>query len=316
MKNIIIGIHGLKNKPPKEVLANWWKNSIIDGLNNIGLQNVKFDFELVYWADLEYFKPLDPEITSPKDPFYIEHPYAPICKPESNEKEPKIKRKILDKLEDGLDKIILQDGKIRGIEKIVDSTVRRMFTDLDVYYHGFCKVDEKQIAKQTFRDRLIEVLQKYRYDRILLIGHSMGSIISYDTLTQDVPELKVDTFITIGSPLGFPLIIKKILLEQNMEISSEAKPQTPDNITSSWFNFSDLDDKITMNYDLADDYSPNVYDIKPVDVIINNTYEYNGQKNPHKVYGYLQNEEVAKVIGGFLEKPTSLFARFLKRFRS
>ncbi|MBT3756126.1 MAG: hypothetical protein HOG24_07610 [Candidatus Cloacimonetes bacterium] len=316
MKNIIIGIHGLKNKPPKEILADWWKSSIIDGLNNIGLQNVEFDFELVYWADLEYFIPLDPKNTDSKDSSYIEHPYAPICKPESNEKEPRIKRKILDKLEDGLDKIILQEEKISGIEKIVDSTVRRMFTDLDVYYHGFCKVDEKQIAKQTFRDRLIEVLQKYRYDRILLIGHSMGSIISYDTLTQDVPELKVDTFITIGSPLGFPLIIKKILMEQKLEINYNAKPPTPNNILSGWHNFSDLDDKITMNYDLADDYSQNRHNIKPVDVIINNTYEYNGQNNPHKVYGYLQNEEVAKVIGEFLAKPTSLFARFLKRLSS
>lgn len=143
----------------------------------------------------------------------------------------------------------------------------------------------------------------------------MGSIISYDTLTQDVLELKVDTFITIGSPLGFPLIIKKILNKQNKEINHEVKSQTPENITSVWYNFSDLDDKITLDYDLADDYLPNIQNIKPIDVIINNTYEYNGQKNPHKVYGYLQDEEIAKVISGFLSKPTSLFARFLVRFR-
>ncbi len=316
MKNIIIGIHGLKNKPPKDILRKWWKTSIEEGLNNIGLHNIKFEFELAYWADLEYPEPRDPEITNSKDPLYIEHPYTLVCKTELSEKEPRIKRKILDKLEDGLDKIILQEKKISGIEKIVDSTIRKMFTDLDIYYHGFCKVDENQIAKHTFRNRLIEVLQKHKYDRILLIGHSMGSIISYDTLTQEIPELKIDTFITVGSPLGFPLILKKILMEQNMEINAEAKPQTPNNITSSWINFSDLDDKITLNYDLADDYSQNVYNIKPVDIIINNNYEYNGQKNPHKVYGYLQNEEVAKVIGGFLETPTSLLARFLKRLRS
>lgn len=191
-----------------------------------------------------------------------------------------------------------------------------MFQDLDAYYYGFCKIDKEQIAQQAFRNRLIKVLQKYKYDRIMLIGHSMGSIIAYDTLIQDVPELKVDTFITVGSPLGFPLIIKKILTEQHKEINHNAKPPTPENVTSSWYNFSDLDDKITLNYDLADDYLPNIQNIKPVDVIINNTYEYNGQKNPHKVYGYLQNEEVAKVISRFLSIRTSLFARFIKRFRS
>ena len=316
MRNIIIGIHGLKNKPPKELLEKWWKTSILDGLNNICHHDIEFQFEMVYWADLEYSKPLDPEITDPKDPLFIVHPYAPICKHEPFEKEPKLKRKILDTIEEGLDKIILHEKRIGGIEKIVDSTIRRMFKSLDAYYYGFCRVDNEQIAQQSFRNKLIKVLQKYKHDRVMLIGHSMGSIIAYDTLTQDVPELKIDTFITVGSPLGFPLIIKKILTEQNIQINSKAKPPTPENITSTWYNFSDLDDKITLNYNIADDYCSNSLNIIPVDIIINNAYEYNGQKNPHKVYGYLQDREIAKVICGFLTKHTSFFAGFLKRFRS
>ena len=316
MKNVIIGIHGLKNKPPKELLEKWWKTSIIVGLNNIGHHDANFQFELVYWADLEYEKPLDPNITDSKDLLFIEHPYMKISKSESPEKEPKIKRKILDTIEEGLDKIILHEKKISGIEKIVDSTIRRMFRDLDAYYYGFCKIGKEQIAKYAFRNRLIEVLQKHKHKRVMIIGHSMGSIITYDTLLQDVPEMRIDTFITVGSPLGFPLIIKKILTEQNIEINSDAKPPTPENIFSSWYNFSDLDDKITLNYDLADDYLPNTLNIKPVDVIINNAYEYNGQKNPHKVYGYLQDRKVANVISGFLNKRTSFLAKFLKRFKS
>ena len=316
MKNVIIGIHGLKNKPPKELLEKWWKTAILEGLDNIGYHNADFEFELVYWTDLEYLKPLDPEILDPKDPLFIEHPYIPINKPEFPKTEPKIKKKILDTIEDGLDKIILHKKRIGGIEKIIDSTIRRMFQELDAYYHGYCKIDKEQIAKYAFRNRLIEILHKHKHKRIIIIGHSMGSIIAYDTLTQDVTGLKIDTFITIGSPLGFPLIIKKILIEQNIEINPEAKPLTPENITSAWYNFSDLDDKITLDYDLADDYLPNKLNIKPVDVIVNNTYEYNGQKNPHKVYGYLQEREVAKVIKEFLKKPTSFFADFLKRFKS
>ena len=153
MKNIIIGIHGLKNKPPKELLEKWWKISILDGLNNIGHHDADFQFELVYWADLEYSKPLDPEILDPKDPIFIEHPYIPICKHESHDKKPTIKRKILDTIEDGLDKIILHEKRIGGIEKIVDSTIRRLFQDLDAYYYGFCKTDKEQIAQQAFRNR-------------------------------------------------------------------------------------------------------------------------------------------------------------------
>jgi len=315
MKNVIIGIHGLKNKPPKKLLEEWWIKSIREGLKNIGYQSTTFQFELVYWADLEYAKPLNPVNTDPKDPLFLEHPYVSNTYDESFEKESKTKKKILDTIEDGFDMIILHKNKFGGIEKIVDKTIRKMFQDLDAYYHGFCKIDKKQIAKQAFRNRLKEVLQKHKKDRIMIIGHSMGSIIAYDTLTQDVPKLNIDTFITVGSPLGFPLIVKKILLEQNEKVYPDAKPQTPDSIISDWFNFSDLDDKITLDYNLADDYFPNNLNINPVDIVINNNYEYNGQKNPHKVYGYLQNKEVAKVIGRFLMKPTSFFARFLKRFK-
>jgi hypothetical protein len=177
MKNVIIGIHGLKNKPPKALLEKWWKTAILDGLSNIGNHNADFEFELVYWADLEYLKPLDPEVTDPKDPLFIEHPNIPIRKSGSLEKESKIKKKILNTIEDGLDKIILREGEISGIEKIIDSTIRRTFQDLDAYYHGYCKIDKKQIAKHAFRNRLIEILQKHKHNRIMLIGHSMGSIL-------------------------------------------------------------------------------------------------------------------------------------------
>jgi len=310
MKNVIIGIHGLKNKPPKELLRKWWQNSISDGLTGIGI-DLDFHFELVYWADLEYPEPLDPNSTDPEDPLYIKHPYNPIQKSKSKEKEPKIKKRIFDKIEKSLDKIILHEEKIGGIEKIVDSTVRKMFSDLDAYYHGFCTVHKDKIAKHAFRQRLREVLKKYKHDRIMLIGHSMGSIIAYDTLINE--NQKIDTFITVGSPLGFSLIIKKNLIQQGLEINEDAKPPTPENISSCWMNFADLDDKITMNYNLSDDYLPNTKNVLPEDVLITNHYEYKGDKNPHKVYGYLQNEEVAKAIGKFLIKPTSILKRLLRR---
>ncbi len=32
MKKIIIGIHGIGNKPPAKILRKWWLNSIYEGL--------------------------------------------------------------------------------------------------------------------------------------------------------------------------------------------------------------------------------------------------------------------------------------------
>ena len=42
MKTVLIGIHGLRNKPPKDTLADWWKTSIIEGFTIVGLPVPRF----------------------------------------------------------------------------------------------------------------------------------------------------------------------------------------------------------------------------------------------------------------------------------
>lgn len=55
--SIIIGIHGLKNKPEKDLLAGWWLASIQEGLRRNVACEVPLTFELVYWADIQYPAP-------------------------------------------------------------------------------------------------------------------------------------------------------------------------------------------------------------------------------------------------------------------
>lgn len=313
MKKIIIGIHGLKNKPPKKILESWWKKSILEGFQNYGLPEIGFNFELVYWADLNYEKPLDPNVTDKNDSLFLEYPYVPATEIEESHDDHNFKRKVLDKVETGLDKLFLHEKGIGGLETIADLAIRRKFIDLDVYYHEKCRVNEQQIAKKAFRNRLTEVLKKHKRKKILLITHSMGSIIAYDALTQEVPGIRIDTFITSGSPLGLPIIIKKILNEQHQKIDKNSKPSTPRNIRKAWYNFSDLNDKVALNYNLADDYSLNTRGIMPEDILIVNNYKYNGQKNPHKVYGYLRSSQMAEVIYGFLKRKENFFSRIVQK---
>ena len=43
MTDIIIGIHGLANKPDKTTLSDWWEKSIREGLNkNVGVDDADF----------------------------------------------------------------------------------------------------------------------------------------------------------------------------------------------------------------------------------------------------------------------------------
>jgi triacylglycerol esterase/lipase EstA (alpha/beta hydrolase family) len=58
---------------------------------------------------------------------------------------------------------------------------------------------------------LAETLVKHRRKKILLIAHSMGSIIAWDVLTKMVPQIKIHTLVTIGSPLGNPVVRSRIL---------------------------------------------------------------------------------------------------------
>ena len=56
---LVIGIHGLKNKPAPEVLRGWWKAAIAEGISrNCEGQEVDLDFALAYWADVMHRSPV------------------------------------------------------------------------------------------------------------------------------------------------------------------------------------------------------------------------------------------------------------------
>ena len=145
----------------------------------------------------------------------------------------------------------------------------------------------------------------------MLIAHSMGSIIAYDVLTIFKPELNINTFITMGSPLGLPNVMRKISNEQKLVLNSNQRLNTPPGVQKNWFNFSDLEDKVAMNYNLGDDYKPNTSGVAPVDMIVNNNYTINDINNPHKSYGYLRTPEFANALNEFFTSDRARTTRWL-----
>ncbi len=71
-KIVIIGLHGLGNKPAKRLLRSWWKKSMIEGLNKIEGSQKRFKFSMTYWADIMYPRPLDPRENNPEHVLHIE----------------------------------------------------------------------------------------------------------------------------------------------------------------------------------------------------------------------------------------------------
>jgi hypothetical protein len=303
VSKIIIGIHGLGNKPPEKTLKVWWKASIREGLQNIGKPKTFFNFELIYWAHYLHQIPLNPAIKDKKNPLYINEPYVRARGRLGDKKPSELRKKILHRLEGGMERLFLNDDLSINYSSITDFIIHHFFSDFGTYYSSSClrQDDQDCRAKDVICTRLADILKKNRRKKILLIAHSMGSIIAYDVLTEIVPSVPIDTFVTIGSPLGLPVIKSKIVADRKGINPKEFRLKTPENVLSHWYNLADLKDKIAVDYTLSDDFEENSRHVRAIDKMVNNDYEYEKNRNHHKSFGYLRTPEMAEIIFDFLK---------------
>jgi hypothetical protein len=302
VSKIILGIHGLGNKPRRKVLEAWWREAILEGLKAIGHPRPTLKLELVYWADFLHEEPLDLEERDKNHPLYIEDPYIPANRFRKKERK-KLSEKLMDYLRKQLSKVYLNKDLSVNYTAISDLIIRHYFRDLDTYYCQSCldKRGSARLAKDVMREQLTGVFEKHKRKDVLLISHSMGTIIAYDVLSLPNPHIRVDTWVTIGSPLGLPAVMIKILSEKGMDYKKEMKPPTPDSILRNWYNFTDVEDRVSLDQRLGEYYKENIRQVRPIDVFVTNDYEYEGNANPHKSYGYLRTPELAEVIRTFLD---------------
>lgn len=301
MANVIIGIHGLGNKPPKALLEKWWKLSMIEGLKANNYNPVLPEFKLVYWADIIHDKPLDQFEKNRESPYFMDEKYVPS--PEISVRENyTTRKKVVDFLGHQLNRIFLNEDLSLNYSFITDAIARKYFKDFEIYYAQDCTEEDpgKCKARDLIRKRLLTVLEEHKNDNIMLIGHSMGSIIAFDVLTFIAPHIKINTFITMGSPLGLPVVISKIASEQKQKLSDIQSMITPPNILNAWNNYSDILDKVAFNYKLAENFSESTSGIRPSDFLVVNNYKMNGIPNPHKSYGYLRTTEFSTVLNDFI----------------
>jgi hypothetical protein len=310
---IVIGVHGLGNKPPKEKLENWWKQAIIDGLRFNGYSIANFDFELVYWADILHPDPVDvnADITS-KQPFT--EIYSSIDYSNQNENLSYAAR-AKEYLEKYYGKFIVNEVLSLKYPTLTELFIYLHLRDLKTYFElQTVPCDGKNVpAKEVIIDRFIDCMNKHKDKKIMLIAHSMGTIIVQDALIEHLPEIDIDTYVTIGSPLGQRYVLNKYEIEHTQTLKN--KLVVPDQIISRWHNLSDPDDQVALNHELTNLYAANSRNVKIEDQIVKNLFKSEGVKNPHKSYGYLRTPEFSKVINSFLvQKPAGLFEWIKKIF--
>ena len=281
--SVIIGIHGLANKPPLEEKRKWWKAAIVEGLDrNHGCTPGELAFEFVYWADLRYDEPIDP--LEYDEPYYVDEGHGPFPRHEASE-DHRLANKAVEAVYKGIDWIETKTG----VTPVDDMILEYGFDDLWHYY------SETAFAQQV-RGRLIERLKRHFDHRILLVAHSMGSIIAYDALRmleRELPSLKVDRLVTLGSPLG--------LAAARMKIASEnGETRIPNNL-SNWLNLADPRDLAAVAGDLNVEYEPNDFELQIKDIAVTNNYlRKKGTDRYHNTYGYLRTPEFSEIVRDYI----------------
>ncbi len=131
-------------------------------------------------------------------------------------------------------------------------------------------------------------------DRVLLMAHSLGSVIAWDTLwklgqsTQPGHSgASVDLFLTLGSPLGTRFIRRRLLGAQ-----AHGAKRYPQGI-HRWRNLAALGDLTALGHRFADDYAEmlRLGLVAEITDQINLVNPFRGQEglNVHKCYGYFVN---------------------------
>ena len=132
---------------------------------------------------------------------------------------------------------------------------------------------------------------------ILLIAHSMGSVIAYDVLWEmshdGRDEIEVSLLLTTGSPLGQTYLQRRIFGNDR-----SGEERFPTNM-SRWINLAAAGDMTAIDPVLKNDFGEMV-DLQLVedieDIEIFNHYRLNGELNVHAEYGYLVNKVTAGIV--------------------
>lgn len=141
-------------------------------------------------------------------------------------------------------------------------------------------------------------------DSVLLIGHSLGSVIAYDTLwelTHVHPSPgAVDLLVTIGSPLGTRFVQRSL-----QGTAARGAARYPHNVRR-WVNLTARGDSTALKARLKPFYRE-MLDLELVGSIedfveFDNAFRTTLGLNAHDAYAYLAQRTLGEVVGDWLER--------------
>lgn len=319
-KLTIVFVHGLAAKPPMTDLHRLWKKAFIE---NIRIDSISLAKELeanpdifksAYWANA-----IPNHIEDTAD-------YVSGLNKDVN-KVIGIRRRLKNQMhikKDGWAKANIKKFGLSIVDAlgsaltIKDNVIEKYMREVRLYRND-------QFIAEQIRQPLEDILTKAwdKNHKVVIISHSMGTFISYDVLWKfshrseekytQYKNNKVDYFITMGSPLGDDKLRDFMLIERwkNSAESTNLEEQQrlyPLNI-KKWHNFSAYGDVVCHDSTLKDDFFDGmkkyVKDYRS-DALRDYTKLYNpfenteGNKNPHKSYGYLIQPKLSQKFKEFM----------------
>lgn len=160
-------------------------------------------------------------------------------------------------------------------------------------------------VRRRIRDKLIESFDAG--ERLMVISHGLGSVAAFDVLWQlsrderfaDYAGRKIDSFVTMGSPLCDNFLRRYLLGAKRKGVE-----RYPNNIIS-WQNLAAEDDYICHDGTIADDLAAmmkhrlvsQVRDFR----VYNQAVRY-GRSNPHSSVGYYIHPRLSKIVHDWIRR--------------
>jgi len=293
-KNKIVFVPGKNPKPSPEVHRTLLWHCLIGGIGRVdpatasALAAHPESFELVSWNALFYREAKAGDEDQP----WIER----LCA-RSGPDEQDIREAHSWRIRSARMLYLIADHLQFLIPYLPDPAVKSAVSETARYFH-----DQAGIAVQI-RELLKAPLRRMfaAGDRVLLIAHSMGSIIAYDALWE-LSQLeqnlgRVDLFLTLGSPLGMHYVQRQLLGYPDRARSF------PENIRR-WLNIAAHGDLTALDPELRGHFRTMLEErliesIEDVHEGVFNFFRNEKGLNVHRSYGYLVEPHVAGAIAAW-----------------
>jgi hypothetical protein len=189
-----------------------------------------------------------------------------------------------------------------GVLGLTKSLVKRLSPDFADYLVGDSEYAKN--ASERIRTKLCELLDSD--ERIMIVSHGTGCVLVYDVLWQlshderyleKYGDKKIDTWVTLGAPLGDNYIRKYLKGATGEPVSY------PKNVIS-WHNVAAEDDYICHDNTLADDFK-SMLEQRAVSLVqdyrVYNLAVRYGKSNPHSSVGYLIHPRTSKILVDWMQ---------------